>query len=67
MVFRRYDISAVSKPHHWGAWVLFPYVRLLQWRFRQDTCKKMCDLVAASRGGASSAWDLKQSQPAAAA
>ncbi|MCA1717975.1 MAG: DUF1990 domain-containing protein [Actinobacteria bacterium] len=41
-----YDVFAFSRPKHPLAWPGYPFARLLQKRFRQDSTRKMVEAVA---------------------
>jgi hypothetical protein len=49
--WRRYDVSAVSKPKHPLAYGLYPLVRICQWRFHKDSLAAMTKRMESARGG----------------
>ena len=40
-----YELEAVSKPMHLLAWLVYPYARMMQARFRKESCEAMVQSV----------------------
>lgn len=40
-----YELEAVSRPKHFLAWLVYPYSRILQARFRKESCASVFDSV----------------------
>lgn len=44
-----FDVLAFSRPHHWLAWIAYPYLRLCQRRFARDAKAAMRQAMAERR------------------